>query len=672
MLDAQLYGQHAAGFHLTNLLLHVGSALLLFAVLRRMTGALWPSLLAAALFAVHPLNVEPVAWVSERKGVLSTFFWMLTLWAYAWYAERPGWMRYLLVVLGLGLGLAAKPMLVTLPFTLLLLDYWPLRRLRWATPPSAAGAGAAPAPAGRAAASLRWLVYEKVPLFGLVAVFSVVAMVAQHMSGAIPPLSACPLETRLENVPFSYLWYLRQAAYPSNLGAFHPFVGMSHPALWAAAAGLLLVAATLLCLWRARQVPYLVVGWLWYLGTLLPVSGLVQIGSHARADRYAYVPMVGIFVACAWGVAELARRWHARQWAFVPAVLAGAYFALTSWTQAHTWHDSGTLWEHTLDSLGESAVAHTNLGVFLKQQGKGEAAVSHFESALRVDPHFAPAHYELGRALTERGRVEEAIPHLRQAVHCHPEEPGGHNDLGLALTRHGELTEAVQQLRLALDLQPDSANVRYNSGQAQVIAGIHNNLGLALLLQGTTRDAVEQFRAALHTHPDFAPAQFNLGLSFSLGAEWEESITCFRAAIHMQPGNARYHRALAHALHQRGRTEEARNEYQESLRLDPDWPEHALELSWRLATSPNPGRRNGNMAVMEAEQVQQAAAQTGPRLLDVLAAAYAESGRFEDAAATAREAVVQATVAGQPGLSGQIEGRLRLYQMRQPYHTASP
>jgi tetratricopeptide (TPR) repeat protein len=654
MVDSQVYGSAAAGFHLTNLLWHAGSVLLLFAALRRMTGRTWPSAFAAALFAVHPLNVEPVAWIAERKGVVSTFGWMLTLLAYCYYAERPGFFRYLLVVGSLVLGLMAKPVLVTLPCVLLLLDFWPLRRF-WRPIGTAAGS----APPRFPPTSVARLVAEKVPLFALIGVFCVVAMKAQGLAGALPSLSDRPLAGRLENVAFSYLWYLYQGIYPSKLAPFLPYVPVSFAALRAAGAALFLAAVSLLVLWQARRAPYLAVGWLWYLVTLFPVSGIVPIGSHAQADRYAYIPLVGIFCLVAWGATDLAMRQGARPTVTALAGIALAYCAITSWTQAHFWHDSRTLWEHTLKVTGGTPMAHWGLGYALEKQGNVRGAMEHYEAALRLDPRFEPANHRLGLVLMAAGRVQEAIAHFRAAIQVRPRQMDGHNNLGLALMRQGELEEAVREFKLAQESSPGEVIVR-------------TNLGLALLRQGKADEAVATLREAVRLQPEFAPAQYQLGRALTTQGDWEHAAACFRAALRRQPADAESHRGLAFALHGQGLVEEAKAEYQECSRIAPGWTEQALRSSWELSSDPRPGRRSARLALLEAEQVRQAVQQDQPRVLDALAAAYAEGGRFSEAAATAGKAKALAAGAGDRRLALQIEERLQLYEKRQAYRARHP
>ena len=345
MVNSQLFGLHPGGFLLTNLLFHIANALLLFLWLLYLTRTLGCSFLVAALFALHPLHVESVAWATERKDVLSTFFWLLTMWAYVWYAERPRLGRYLLILVCFSLGLMAKPMLVTLPFVLLLLDYWPLGRLRLKGP-AAAAASPKPGPG----VTIKRLVWEKSPLFVISALSIVVTFYAQKEAGAISTLQTLPIANRLANAMVAYGSYLGKMFWPAHLAVFYPHPGHNLPIWQALAAGLALAVLTLLALRQARRHPYLLVGWLWYLGTLLPVIGLVQVGGQAMADRYTYVPFIGLFIVVVWGMADLAARWRAPK--FLLPVGAGVVLSalmVCTWVQVSYWRDSITLYEHTLE-----------------------------------------------------------------------------------------------------------------------------------------------------------------------------------------------------------------------------------------------------------------------------------------------------------------------------------
>jgi protein O-mannosyl-transferase len=505
-LDAQLFGKQAWGYHLTNLLLHLANTLLLFALLRRLTGAAWRSALVAVLFAVHPLHVESVAWVAERKDVLSTFFGLLAVSAYARYAEAPGVGRYLLVVLGMALSLLAKPMLVTLPGLLLLLDYWPLGRWQPGGKVPAGPAG----PASKAVPLSRLLV-EKVPLLILAAASGAVTVWAQKEGGTVQSLTRIPLPERLANAGVSCGQYLRQTLVPVDLAIFYPHPEASLSLGLAVGAVFLVAAVTGLALWWGRRFPYLPVGWLWFLVTLLPVIGLVQVGSQARADRYTYIPLVGIFLLVVWGLADLARAWRLGRPGACLACLGLVYYGLTAWTQVNHWRNSGLLWEHSLRVTGANAFACNNLGiVFMEDQGNSRQAMPFFQAALRLDPNSAEAHTNLGLALVDQGRVEEAAAEFREAVRLDPKKFPARNALGVALMRQGKREEAVAALREAVVLDPDDA-------------GGHYNLGVAL----------------------------------QMGEEWADAAACYQQAVQRDPANAKYRYALAYVLHKQGRLEEA-------------------------------------------------------------------------------------------------------------------
>jgi Flp pilus assembly protein TadD len=691
MLDAQVYGtNHPTGFHLTNLLWHVGSVLLLFAALRRLTGETWPSALAAALFAIHPLNVEPVAWVSERKGILSTFFWVLALWAYARYTERPSLGRYLCVALSLVLGLMAKPMLITLPFVLLLLDFWPLNRLK--APPPETPENDNIRPQARRWRRLGLLLLEKLPLLAVVVGFSVLAVIAQGHGDALHS-EEFSTATRLKNAALSYVWYLRQAVFPNGLAAFYPHPGDSVPLWQAVSAVLLLLAFTGVALGLVRRAPYLAVGWLWFLGTLVPVLGLVQVGMHARADRYAYVPLIGLFLLASWGITDLAKRWRRVQ--LVAAVVAVALicFMTASWAQTLVWRNSQALWEHDLQVAGENCTAHSNLGIWFDSRAEPEKALRHYRAAVRLSANDPRARFNLAMALLSRNAVEEATHHLEIAVRLNPGMASAHGSLGHALMRQGRLKEAVAHGQEAIRLDPTSAQAHQDLGLALLLHGQprkgivhvreaarldptspsrHNILGAVLINRGECREAIQHLTEAVRLDPGSHPGHANLGLAYQVREEWAESAVSFRRAVALRRGESRYHRGLALSLQRVGQPDEARTEYRVSLDLDPHWPATTLREAWRMASSSDPALRNGSLAVLLAEQVLAVSEDRGPEPLDVLAAARAEAGRYTDAAKAAREALARARAADRRELAQAIERRLRLYEHGQPFRAREP
>jgi Flp pilus assembly protein TadD len=536
MLDFQLYGLNPKGYHLTNLFFHLANTVLLFLVLRWMTGGLWQSAFVAALFALHPLHVESVAWVAERKDVLSTLFWMLTLWAYLLYVKRSGIRRYVLILVLFTLGLLAKPMLVTLPCVLLLLDYWPLERIHLG---QAAISRTAPGPPALIAQTPRKqafrLLFEKTPLFLLAAISSVITFLVQEGGGAVGALEVYPIKIRVANALLSYFRYMVKMIWPHNLAIFYPYPGQSLPMWQAAGAGLLLLLISTVVIRAGRRYPYLPVGWFWYVGTLVPVIGLVQVGGQAMADRYTYVPLIGLFIMVAWGVPHAVRNLHYAQssLASASALLLVVLMVCTSLQIKH-WQNGLTLFEHTLRVTSNNSQIHNNLGNVFTKKGRLQEAISHYTKALEIDPNYAAAHSNLGVALADQGRLEEAIKHYCAALRLKPNSPELHNNLGVALYSRGDVVGAIKNYLSAVQLKPDYAEAHNNLGNALAQQGrlieaevhyakaltikpdypeAHNNLGVALAREGKFRQAIEHFTQALHLKSDYTEARANLKLA---------------------------------------------------------------------------------------------------------------------------------------------------------------
>jgi tetratricopeptide (TPR) repeat protein len=451
--DVGLFGPVPWGFHLTNLLLHTANVLLLFVVLRQMTGAVWRSAAVAALFAVHPLHVESVAWVTERKDVLSAFFWLLTTLAYVRYVRQPGWRRYRWVLAFFVLGLLSKSMVLTLPCVLLLLDYWPLGRIGWqaASGPPSPGV-VTPGLLPHSPSTLRWLVWEKLPLFALSLAAGVMSLYARQKGGGLKSGEYLGLGERLGYAVNAYATYLGKCLWPADLAAFYPLAPGGLPAWQVAAAAGLLVALTALVLVAARRRPYLAVGWLWYLVTLLPVSGVVQLGSYALADRYAYIPSVGLFVLAVWGVADLASR-PARVWVLAPVVgLVLLAFVLLCREQVATWRDSVTLWRHALAVTPDNFFVRLKLGQALREVNDLDGAAEQFTEAVRLRPDLAKAHDMLGAVRLQQGRVSEAVDCFTEATEMQPAAAEFQRHLGQALQKQGSEEQAQKRFQLAEEL----------------------------------------------------------------------------------------------------------------------------------------------------------------------------------------------------------------------------
>ena len=535
MADVEAYGLHAGGHHWTNALIHTASTVLLLIVLSAMTNSLWSSALVAALFAIHPLHVESVAWVAERKDVLSGFFWILTMGAYARYVGHPTARRYLLVVLSFGMSLMSKPMVVTLPFVLLLLDYWPLRRYvdtrtafdRWSGRDQTSGRTVA----------LR-LVVEKLPLFLLAAVSSFVTLVAQREVGAVWSIEKMPIAVRVANAAVSYLEYIRKMIWPIDLAVLYPHAGLP-PAWKIAVALLLLVSITYLAVRKVREMPFLLVGWLWYLGTLVPVIGLVQVGSQSMADRYTYIPLVGLFIAIAWGTKAIVERqpkWRLAVIVFFLVVLSGLLFHARS--QVGTWKNSVTLFEQALAATEINPMAHQNIGAFYLDQNDCHKAVPHFLKAIQMKNNYASPYHGLGVCASRETPPAGAMYFFTKALEIDPRLTRALIDRGVFFMNQGKLDEAVEDFRQALRVKPDHE-------------GAHTNLGLIFIQQGRLGDAEVHLGEALRVNPQIAEALNNLGLVRMEQGRTEDAIANFLKARELAPGNAAIEKNLRIACEKR-------------------------------------------------------------------------------------------------------------------------
>jgi len=527
MIDCQLFGTNAGGHLLLNALIHVANTLLVFWFLLRTTHARWPSALVAALFALHPLHVESVTWASERKDTLSTFFGLLSLIAYTRYAKAPSRSRYAWVAITLALGLLAKPMLVTWPFLMLLLDYWPLGRLedpmmkkhrRGASHPPLRNYGVV---GRKAAIGIAWLVWEKLPLFALVAASAMITFIAQAHGGAVRTLVHAPIGFRLPNVVVSYAKYLLLTFWPNDLAVYYPFAGI--PAWQVIGAAFLLIGITVFCVSQRRIRPYLVVGWLWFLGTLVPVIGLVQVGGQIMADRYFYIPSIGLFIALVFGLTDIAKSWRVS-----PALSAGIaggillILAMVTNAQIQRWRDSFTLFEHTLAVTPPNLRIEHNLGVALAVSDRYDEAAAHFAKALQIDPNFYDGLVAMGVTRAHQGRLPEAIEYFQAAIHSQPDAPKARVQLAHALWTENRDEAALEEMDHASQVAPKDAAIRAD-------------FGLALALVGRIPEAIEQLHEALRLNPNSAEAHNNLGLALLASGKARESIAEFEAALRLKP-----------------------------------------------------------------------------------------------------------------------------------------
>ena len=552
LLDGQLFGLAPAGHHATSLLFHAANVVLLFFLLQTMTGVRWRSAMVAALFAVHPLHVESVAWVSERKDVLSMFFGLLTIGAYVRYArESHAGKHFALAMVFFALGLMSKPMLVTLPILLLLLDYWPLCRL------------------SRSNALAR--IAEKIPLFVLSAVSCLVTMMVQTKGGAIRSLQQFSFSTRCANALTSAVGYLEKMAWPEKLSVFYPHPQQTLLSWPVAGCAFLLLCISALAVSELKKKPYLAVGWLWYLISLLPVIGLVQVGWQAMADRYTYIPLLGIYIMLSWGAEELAVRWRfSWRMQFVLAGLVVTALVARTVIQVQYWKDSISLFSRALAITSNNWLAHHCMADALAGEGKIPEALYHYGQALRIRPDYERAHNNLGVLAAGKGNFAKAVQHYSDGLRCKPNDPDIQNNCGNALEKLGRIDEAMAHYKEALRLDPDHI-------------GAHNNMGIALAARGDLAAAVEHYRRVLELEPDYASAHNNLGLALCACGKLDEAFAQYAMALRIDPRFANAHYNLGILLAGQGREPEAIAEYSEALKITPDDPDAHTNLGPLLA-----------------------------------------------------------------------------------------
>jgi len=566
-----------------------------------MTRARWQSAFAAALFALHPLHVESVAWLAERKDVLSTLFWMLTMWAYAGYVtqketvaagDRFPFLRYLLVIVMFALGLMAKPMLVTLPFVLLLMDYWPLRRVDRGISMGQTRAGA------------YWrLIREKWALFALTAISCVVTLVVQNRTGAVAPFERMSIGPRFYNAAISYTKYIGRTFWPRHMAPFYPY--SQRFLLWqVAGAAILLICISVAAYRLRRRYPYGAVGWAWFIGTLVPVIGIVQVGAQALADRYTYVPLIGTFIIIAWGVPELIAGWRYRRSVLMVAACAsiGALMVCTR-LQASLWRDSVTLFTHTLDVTSDNGTIHNNMGAALVRRGRLDEAIPHYLEAIRINPGDHRALNNMGSLLSRQGKFDEAIEWLSASLQIDPRFTPALNNMGAALLKQNKMADALQYLSEAVRLDPDYVDAHYNLGLALVRTGrfdeaigcfseairlnpqfvkAYVNMGGALAEQGKLDTAFERFSEAVRLDPQCIEAQYNMGRILANQGRWAEAAVYFGKVVAQDPGNAAAHTSLGYALSTQGEVDKAIEHYRAAIQIDPQNPQAHTNLGNEL------------------------------------------------------------------------------------------
>jgi Flp pilus assembly protein TadD len=650
-LDGTLFGIDGAwGFHLVNLLFHLANVTLLFLVLDSMTKDRWRSAITAALYSLHPLRVESVAWVTERKDVLSAFFLIVAMGAYYRYSQAPGARRYVLVFLAFLLGLMAKPILVTFPFALLLLDYWPLGRLRMGQALLAEQSLKPGVPWGR-------LVVEKIPFFTASALFSLITVHYASLTGAMASL---PLSARLAIAFSGYVSYVEKTFWPTDLAAMYPLQIPS--AARVACAAIVLGAITLATVWMGRRIPALPVGWLWFVGTLFPVSGISQTGPQAFADRFTYVPHIGFAIMIVWGIGGVPafRRLSAStRRSLIVFALAG--LGLLTWIQVLYWQNSGILFEHALSVTEKNFEAHYCVSDFSIGRGDLDQAERHAAQAVEIEPMNARGHFLLGMVLVRRERYVEAATHLQEHVRLAPNNPDGYYVLGLALCRQGRWQAAKQNLQhsvAAWKAKPQTNLGHGDMGTRQALA--HTLLAEIALHDGFLDEAVEQLTLALGIKPDLADAPYYLGIARGRRGDWPGAEAALLQAVTLEPRTPSFRGYLAAAYWRLKKEELARREYAGLVIEHPDWLEQTSDRAMRSITrAPFLDRI---LAEELALQICEATSFKDARWLNTLAAVQAAEGQFDTACATTQKAL---GLTSDRTLRSDLENRLRLYEQRQ-------
>ena len=595
MVDAQLFGLNPHWFHLTNLLFHIANTLLLFFALNRMTKAPWKSALVAALFALHPLHVESVAWVSERKDVLSTFFWMLTIVAYVFYVERPKLGRYLAIFALFALGLMAKPMLVTLPFVLLLLDYWPLRRFERKRSIQELRTGAAKPvsvikrnvkPNGKQAVSAimrveehvghkydstfnRFLLLDKAPLFALTAISSVVTFIFQQRGGGVVSCERIPLGTRIANAFVSYVIYIEKTIWPDNLAVYYPY---QRWAPWQILGVVLLfITVTSMVVWAARRRPYLPVGWLWYVGTLVPVIGIIQVGAQARADRYTYVPLIGLFIIAVWGIPDLLRNWrYLKEALIVSSVLAISCFVVVTWTQVGYWLNSFTLFDNALNVTNNNNIAYYIRGNAYHAIGNYRQAIIDYDRAIDITPDYADLFNNRAASYYSLGKYSQALSDYDRAIQINPKFAQAYSGRGVTYAALGNYKRAIADYDRAIEILPT-----YNSS--------YFNRGNAYVANGNYKQAIADYDRVIRINPKDAEAYSGRGDSYFELGSYTQAIVDYDVAIRINPKFAQAYHNRAASYNKLGNQKQALEDLKAAAKLGSEEAKNLLRsqgITW--------------------------------------------------------------------------------------------
>jgi tetratricopeptide (TPR) repeat protein len=679
-LDRQVFGLNPFGHHLISVLIHIVNSLLLFWILTNITGAIWPSAFVAAVFAMHPLQVESVAWAAERKTVLSGLFWLLTIAAYVRYTRQPGFLRYLLVLLVFGLCIMTKPVVVTLPFVLLLLDYWPLGRFKW-------GRHIETLPlkeTSRQEISTGRLIIEKIPLLAFSAILSVITVLAQRQWGAVLSLEKLPFETRFANMFISYVSYIGKMVWPSRLAACYPYSHVTASDFPVALCEVLFILLSIFSIYICRRKKYAAVGWLWFVGTLVPAIGLAQSGIQAMANRYMYIPILGLLIIIGWGVKDyIDKQPRAKIAAIILGAAAISSLLILTQMQVRHWQNSMTLYEYALKVTQNNALAENNYGSALLEAGRLDEAILHLKKALSIVPKMPEAEDNLGKVYLNQKKFNEAIVCFNEAIQKNDNSAETYYNLATALTMQRKYSDAVKHLTKVLKLNPHYPYAR-------------NRLGTALLGSGRIEEAILCFNELLKQNENSAEVHYNLGLALSAQKKYDDAIIHFAKAMEMDPKYPNTHDRMGAALLATGKLDEAIEHLKEGLATSPDQGETYINLAtaytkqskygpaienwtraaelkpnnvavlnnlaWLLATAEDASVEDANKAIGLARRACELTGHKDPDSLDTLAAAYAAAGRFDDAVTTARQAVDFARAGGRENLSVEIQQRMKLYQ----------